>query len=151
MVRYQRIGLAFWAFLLFVSCVGADDKPQPKLTAKDLAVTTASGTVVVSAEIAATDSERAKGLMWRTAMNDNEGMLFVYDRDIQMSFWMKNTLIALSIAFISSRGEILEIYDMEPQNTRPVKSERSCRYALEVPQGWFARTGIRPGAIITGL
>jgi uncharacterized membrane protein (UPF0127 family) len=64
---------------------------------------------------------------------------------------MKNTLIPLSIAFISSRGEILEIRDMEAQSTRSVKSERSCRYALETPQGWFARAGIQPGDTVSGL
>jgi uncharacterized membrane protein (UPF0127 family) len=144
-MRYQSI---LWIFLFVTSCVNAENKPQAELITKELAISTGA---TVSAEIAATDGERAKGLMWRTALNDGAGMLFVYDRDIQMSFWMKNTLIPLSIAFISSKGEILEIRDMEPQDTRPVRSERSCRYALEVPQGWFSRAGIRPGDTITGL
>ncbi|MDR1470238.1 MAG: DUF192 domain-containing protein [Spirochaetaceae bacterium] len=138
-------------FLLFISCVNADNRPQPRLTTKDIFIATGGGAVTVSAEFAVTDSERAKGMMRRSVMNDGEGMLFVYDRDIQMSFWMKNTLVPLSIAFISSRGEILEIRDMEPEDTRSVKSERYCRYALEVPRGWFARAGVQPGNIITGL
>jgi uncharacterized membrane protein (UPF0127 family) len=138
-------------FLLFISCVNADNRPQPKLTTKDLFIASSGGTITVSAEYAVTDNERAKGMMWRSVMNDGEGMLFVYDRDIQMSFWMKNTLIPLSIAFISSRGEILEILDMEPQDTRSVNSQRYCRYALEVPQGWFARAGVQQGDMITGL
>jgi uncharacterized membrane protein (UPF0127 family) len=150
-VRHQKTGLVLWGFLLFISCVDADDKPQPRLTTKDIFIAASGGTVTVSAECAVTDGERAKGLMWRSVLNDGEGMLFVYDRDIQLSFWMKNTLLPLSIAFISSRGEILEILDMEPEDTRSVKSQRHCRYALEVPQGWFARVGIRPGDMITGL
>jgi uncharacterized membrane protein (UPF0127 family) len=150
-MRRQKAGLMLCGFVLLISCVNADNKPQPKLMTKDLFIATSSGTVTVSAEYAVTDGERAKGLMWRSALSGGEGMLFVYDRDIMMSFWMKNTLLPLSIAFISSRGEILEILDMEPQNTRPVKSQRYCRYALEVPQGWFAATGIRPGDMITGL
>jgi uncharacterized membrane protein (UPF0127 family) len=144
-MRYQSI---LWILLFVTSCVNAENRPQAALITKELAFSTGA---TVSAEIAATDSERAKGLMWRTALNDGAGMLFVYDRDIQMSFWMKNTLIPLSIAFISSKGEILEIRNMEPQDTRPVRSERSCRYALEVPQGWFSRAGIRPGDTISGL
>jgi uncharacterized membrane protein (UPF0127 family) len=116
-----------------------------------LRITGESGDVPLRAEVAKTESEQAKGLMFRTALNDGEGMLFVYDRDRQMSFWMKNTLIPLSIAFISSQGEILEIRDMEPQDTRPIQSERSCRYALETPQGWFAGAGISPGAMVDGL
>jgi uncharacterized membrane protein (UPF0127 family) len=118
---------------------------------KDIFIATSGGMVTVSAEYAVTDGERAKGLMWRSGLNGGEGMLFVYDRDIMMSFWMKNTLIPLSIAFISSRGEILEIFDMVPQDTHPVKSQRHCRYALEVPQGWFAEAGVRAGDMITGL
>jgi uncharacterized membrane protein (UPF0127 family) len=138
-------------FLLFISCVNADNRPQPRLTTKNIFITTSSGTVTVSAEYAVTDNERTKGMMWRSVMNDGEGMLFVYDRDLQLSFWMKNTLVPLSIAFISSRGEILEILNMDPQDTRSVKSQRYCRYALEVPQGWFARAGVQPGDMITGL
>jgi uncharacterized membrane protein (UPF0127 family) len=150
-VRYQKVGFILCGFLLFTSCVDADNKPQSKLAMKDIFIAADGGTVTLSVECAVTDSERAKGLMWRSVMNDGEGMLFVYDRDLQMSFWMKNTLIPLSIAFVSSRGEILEIRDMEPQDTRPVRSQRSCRYALEVPRGWFARAGIQPGDMVTGL
>jgi uncharacterized membrane protein (UPF0127 family) len=150
-MRYKKAGGLLWIFLLFTSCVNAENKPQPKLATKELVIATDGGAVTVSAEVAVTDSERAKGMMWRTRMDDGEGMLFVYDRDIQMSFWMKNTLLPLSIAFISSRGEILEIYDMEPEDTHSVKSMRSSRYALEVPQGWFDRAGIRPGDLISGL
>jgi uncharacterized membrane protein (UPF0127 family) len=65
-----------------------------------------------------------------------------------MSFWMKNTLIPLSIAFIATDGRIIEIKDMEPLNLSPVQSSRSVRYALEVPQGWFSRAGIGVGDII---
>jgi uncharacterized membrane protein (UPF0127 family) len=150
-VRYQKAWFMLCGFLLFISCVDADTKPQPRLMTKDIFIAASGGTVTVSAEYAVTDNERAKGMMWRSVMNDGEGMLFVYDRDIQMSFWMKNTQVPLSIAFISSRGEILEIFDMEPGETRPVTSQRHCRYALEVPQGWFVRAGIQPGNMITGL
>jgi uncharacterized membrane protein (UPF0127 family) len=101
--------------------------------------------VSIRAEIARTDDERARGLMNRKELPDGEGMLFVFDRDQILSFWMKDTLIPLSIAYISSDGRILEIHDMKPRDLSPIRSNRSLRYALEVPQGWFSRTGIALG------
>jgi uncharacterized membrane protein (UPF0127 family) len=86
--------------------------------------------------------------MGRQSLKDGEGMLFVFDRDHILSFWMKNTLIPLSIAYIAYDGRILEIHDLEPQNLLAVRSNRSARYALEVPQGWFARMGIRAGDML---
>lgn len=83
--------------------------------------------------------------MYRKELKDGEAMLFVFDKDDILSFWMKNTLIPLSIAYITSDGKILEIYDMEPGNLNPVRSSRSVRYALEVPEGWFGRAGIGIG------
>jgi uncharacterized membrane protein (UPF0127 family) len=75
-------------------------------------------------------------------------MLFVYDSDQIMSFWMKNTNIPLSIAFIAFDGRIIEIKDMYPHDENSVLSSRSVRYALEVPQGWFLRAGIIPGDVV---
>jgi uncharacterized membrane protein (UPF0127 family) len=72
-------------------------------------------------------------------------MLFVFQSDQLLSFWMKNTLVPLSIAYISHDGRILEIYDMQPGDLNPVSSSRSVRYALEVPQGWFNRSGLGVG------
>ena len=72
-------------------------------------------------------------------------MLFVFDSDERLSFWMKNTLIPLSIAYIASDGTIREILDMEPHSLAPVPSQYSVRYALEVPKGWFSRAGVRVG------
>jgi uncharacterized membrane protein (UPF0127 family) len=103
---------------------------------------------VVKAEIASTDEERGQGLMFRKSLADGEGMLFVYERDQVLSFWMKNTLIPLSIAFIASDGRIIDIRDMYPNDESSVVSNRSVRYALEVPQGWFSRAGIHQGDIV---
>jgi len=104
--------------------------------------------VELTVEIARTDEERALGLMFRKKLPDGQGMLFVFDRDQQMSFWMKNTLIPLSIAFITSDGHILEIKDMQPNDINSVKSSRSARYALEVPQGWFNRVNVKAGDVV---
>ena len=119
--------------------------PQKLQTAVLVIERADAGTVEIAAEIAVTDDERGRGLMHRKKLPDGEGMLFVFDRDQQLSFWMKNTLIPLSIAFISSDGRIVEIRDMQPFDLNTVRSSRSVRYALEVPQGWFDRAGIRSG------
>jgi uncharacterized membrane protein (UPF0127 family) len=109
---------------------------------------TNSEPVEITVEIAVTEAERAKGLMNRKKLPDGEGMMFVFERDQQLSFWMKNTVIPLSIAFIASDGRIVEIRDMQPLDLNSVKSSRSVRYALETPQGWFNRTGIKPGDVV---
>ena len=72
-------------------------------------------------------------------------MLFVYDQDQRMSFYMKDTLMPLSIAFVAADGRIVEIHDMKPLSLDPVHSSRSVRYALEVNQGAFERMGVAPG------
>lgn len=108
-----------------------------------------SAAATVEAEIAADAAARAQGLMWRKSVPDGSGMVFVFPRDERMSFWMKNTLAPLSIAFIDSRGVLREILDMEPHDLTPVRSPGFRRYALEVPQGWFARNGIAAGSALS--
>jgi uncharacterized membrane protein (UPF0127 family) len=111
-----------------------------------LEIVTGSGKAVrVVAEVAESDAERERGLMYRKELADGNAMVFVFDRDQILSFWMKNTLIPLSIAFIASDGRIIDILDMESQSLKSVRSSRSCRYALEVPHGWFSRAGIEVG------
>jgi uncharacterized membrane protein (UPF0127 family) len=101
--------------------------------------------VTIRAEIAREEHEASAGLMYRRNLPDGEGMLFVFERDEILAFWMKDTFIPLSIAFITSDGGIIDIRDMEPRNLNPVESARPARYALEVSQGWFTRNGIREG------
>jgi len=127
-------------FFLFSSC-NSNKLPVQEITIeRDGQVIT-----VVKAEIARSQEERNKGLMYRKSLQDGAGMLFVFDRDDVLSFWMKNTLIPLSIAFIAYDGKIIDIKDMYPHDTNSVKSSRSARYALEVPQGWFSRVGVNVG------
>jgi uncharacterized membrane protein (UPF0127 family) len=104
--------------------------------------------VPVSVEKAETNAERARGLMYRRSLDDGRGMLFVFEEDEILSFWMKNTFIPLSIAFIAADGRIVEIHDMEPEDLSTTRSGHPCRYALEVPQGWFRRVGIVPGDVV---
>jgi uncharacterized protein len=99
----------------------------------------------VLVELARTDAERQRGLMGRTYLDEGAGMLFVFPADTAGPFWMKDTLIPLSIAFIGADGVIVDIQDMQPLDETLHYPARPYRYALEVPQGWFARSGIRVG------
>jgi len=144
---YSKIFCVF--FFLFAVCstlaCESGKLQTEKLTIELVGEEAARGQVFIKAEIARTEEERTKGLMFRKKLPDGEGMLFVFERDQQLSFWMKNTYIPLSIAFIASDGRIFEIKDMEPHDLKPVQSSRSVRYALEVPQGWFERAGVAAG------
>lgn len=96
-------------------------------------------------EIARTPEERQKGLMHREELQQDRGMLFVFEYDRKLSFWMKNTRIPLDIAYIAKDGTIKEIHRMKPLSEKPVPSSHSVRYALEVPAGTFEELGIAPG------
>ena len=143
-VDYKRFRIVLFLFLAAVCCSCAAEG-ESRFETRELVLEGTGNSVRIKAEIAKTDEERSRGLMFREHLPDGEAMLFVFDRDEILSFWMKDTLIPLSIAFISSDGRILEIRDMEPGNLNPVRSSRSVRYALEVPQGWFDRVDIGVG------
>lgn len=101
--------------------------------------------IELTVEVADTRESRSEGLMFRRSMKENHGMLFVFETESQVSFWMKNTRIPLSIAFIAADGTIRQIEDMEPESLSSVVSERNVLYALEVNQGWFEKNGITAG------
>lgn len=105
----------------------------------------------LTAEVAHTDADRALGLMHRRMLPENRGMLFVFPQAAPLGFWMMNTHIPLSIAFIDDAGTIINIADMKPLTTDTHNSARPARYALEMNQGWFRKRGIRSGAKIEGL
>ena len=138
-------GSCLFAVFLFLclisSCSGLEKFEKRKFTIEN-----GRSPLTVVLEIARTEAQRSQGLMYRKTLKDGEGMLFIFERDQILSFWMKNTLIPLSIAYIAYDGKIIEIHDMEPGNLNPIVSSRSSRYALEVPQGWFSREGIGIGA-----
>jgi uncharacterized membrane protein (UPF0127 family) len=96
-------------------------------------------------EVADDPWEHQRGLMFREYLPDNMGMLFIFPYPQRLHFWMKNTYIPLSIAYISSDWKILEIYDMEPLSERLVSSKNKVQYALEVNRGYFQRKGIKVG------
>jgi uncharacterized membrane protein (UPF0127 family) len=104
----------------------------------------------IVAYVARSAEERARGLMHRRELPDNEGMLFMCDRCAVQSFWMKDTPLPLSIAFLGEDGTILKIADLEPHNLEPESSGHPVRFILEVNRGWFRERGIAPGARISG-
>jgi uncharacterized protein len=106
------------------------------------------GGEVFRIEVARTDQDRERGLMHRKSLGEREGMLFVFESDQHLGFWMKDTTIPLSIAFLSATGRIEEILDMEPLSQKVLRSRLSCRYALEVGSGTYARLGIKEGDMV---
>ena len=100
------------------------------------------------AEVAFTQKARTIGLMFRDALDKDHGMLFVYPREQNLSFWMKNTKIPLSIAFINSKGAITQIDSMAPYSLMSHTSKEKVKYALEMEQGWFRKNGIKVGSKI---
>ncbi len=105
----------------------------------------------LTVEVAANDADRARGLMHRDSLPDGRGMVFVYADDAPRSFWMKDTRIPLSIAFVDRDGTIVRIADMQPLSTKSTPSLYPARYAIEVNKGWFADRGIEAGAAVGGL
>ena len=142
--------LAVLALVGFVGLVSlgaqAQSGPQPKLPTTPLTI----GIHVVQAELAVTPEQQATGMMFRTRMGTNEGMLFVNDDAGVRCFWMRNTLVPLTIAFIADDGTIVNTADMEPRSEKSHCSAQPVRCALEMNLGWFAKRGIKPGARISG-
>lgn len=109
------------------------------------------GDVAVTAWIADSYEERRLGLMHVRELPPDHGMLFVYPDVRERSFWMKNTLIPLSIAYIDERGRIVSIVDMQPLDERSHPSGGPVRFGLEMAQGWFKAHGIEPGMRVDGV
>ena len=99
-------------------------------------------------ELAVTPEQRRQGLMFREQLGEREGMLFVFEEEQTVSFWMRNTPLPLSIAFIDARGVIVHVADMVPYSEAPVASRYPVRYALEVNRGAFERAAIAVGALV---
>ncbi len=120
----------------------ADAFPQPTLPIVRLQ----AGIHIIRAELANTDRTRATGLMGRESLGPNEGMLFVFERKAVHCFWMRNTPLPLSIAFLDDDGRIVDIAQMAPRSDDSHCPSRAVHFALEMEQGWFARHGLTEGA-----
>ncbi len=104
----------------------------------------------IDTQLALTPEQHAIGLMFRKDMPQSEGMLFVFDTPVRQCFWMKNTLLPLTAAFIADDGTIVNLEDMKPQTTESHCSLKPVRFVLEMNQGWFAKKGIKAGAKLSG-
>ncbi|NML45675.1 DUF192 domain-containing protein [Ramlibacter sp. G-1-2-2] len=124
----------------------AQDAPQMDLPRVKLS----AGMHQIDAQVAATNEQRMIGLMFRKSMPQHEGMLFVFEYPSQQCFWMKNTLLPLSVAFVADDGRIVNIEDMKPQTEDSHCSREPVRYVLEMNKGWFAKKGIKAGAVLAG-
>ncbi len=133
--------LTAFAIALGFACGGGDGDA----TATIVVIGGEGEGVELRVELARTAGERSRGLMFREELAEDGGMLFVYEEDTGAGFWMKDTLIPLSIAFIAADGAILDIQDMEPLSEDTHRPPEAYRYALEVNQGWFRQNGFDVG------
>jgi uncharacterized protein len=144
MAFYVRTAVTL-ALALGCAMATAQDGPQSLPSIKLFA-----GMHVIQAEVADTPDERSIGLMFRKTMPTNDGMLFTFEQPSEQCFWMKNTLLPLSVAFIADDGSIVNIDDMKPQTLDSHCSEKPVRFVLEMNDGWFAKRGIKPGTKLRG-
>ena len=138
------------AILSMASLLGqashAQDAPQMNLPRIKLS----AGMHLIDAQVATSNATRATGLMFRKEMPQTEGMLFVFEQAAVQCFWMKNTFLPLSTAFVADDGTIVNLADMKPQTTDSHCSSKPVRYVLEMNQGWFAKKGIKAGSKLSG-
>lgn len=144
MTMIQRALLALvtlvWSFAVFAQ-VPQESLPRTQLNA---------GIHVIQAQVAQTPEQRSIGLMYRRSMPTHEGMLFVFEAPATQCFWMKNTLLPLSAAFIKDDGTIVNVADMKPQTLDSHCSKEPVRYVLEMNQGWFAKRKLGAGSRLSG-
>ncbi len=140
------LGLVFVSSALALAAY-AQSSPQINLPRIKLQ----AGMFQIDVQVAQTQEQRSMGLMYRTEMPQHEGMLFVFEQPATQCFWMKNTLLPLTAAFVSDDGTIVNLADMKPQTTDSHCSEKPVRFVLEMHQGWFAKKGLKAGSRLSGL
>lgn len=133
-------------FFLLSGPAWSQEGPQLQLPRISLS----AGMHLIQAQVAATPQERAVGLMFRKEMPVNEGMLFVFEQPSGQCFWMKNTLLPLTAAFVADDGTIVNLANMQPQSLDSHCSAKPVRYVLEMHQGWFDKRGIKAGSRLSG-
>jgi hypothetical protein len=133
--------------LLSFSLTGhAQDAPQMDLPR----IKITAGMFLIDTQVAASPEQRSTGLMFRQQMPQSEGMLFIFDHPSEQCFWMKNTLLPLTAAFVADDGTIVNLADMKPQTTESHCSAKPVRFVLEMNQGWFTKKGIKAGFKLSG-
>lgn len=136
------------ALLVAVTFNAAAQDQQPQLDLPHVHLS--AGMNQIDAQVAETYEQRMTGLMFRKEMPQHEGMLFVFDQPSVQCFWMKNTLLPLTAAFIADDGTIVNLADMKPQTEDSHCSAKPVRFVLEMNQGWFSKKGIKAGAKLSG-
>ena len=144
-IRYVQYYLSGFLLLVSLSSFGQD---APQMNLERIKLT--AGMHRIDAQVAGTPEQRQTGLMLRKDMPPHEGMIFVFEQPTKQCFWMKNTLLPLSAAFIADDGTIVNIEDMKPQTLDAHCSTKPVRYVLEMNKGWFAKKGIKAGAKLQG-
>jgi uncharacterized protein len=142
---FVRALTTLWACAWFGSAM-AQGTPQTTLPRVPLT----AGIYQIDTQLALTPEQREIGLMFRREMPQQEGMLFVFEQPGTQCFWMKNTLLPLTAAFIDDNGVIINLADMKPQTTDSHCSNKPVRYVLEMNVGWFAKKGIKAGSKLGG-
>lgn len=144
----KNIWLTAFATLLVMSAAiaAADESPQMNLQR----ITLTAGIHQIDTQVAITQNQHAVGLMYRDEMPMSEGMLFVFEQPTMQCFWMRNTRLPLTAAFVADDGTIVNLENMKPQTTDSHCSTKPVRYVLEMNQGWFAKKGVRPGSKLSG-
>ena len=140
---HKTLALAF-AVLACTAALAQD--PQTNLPRVKLR----AGMHQIDAQVAATPDQRMTGLMHRKEMPQHEGMLFVFEQASQQCFWMKNTLLPLSVAFVADDGTIVNIVEMQPLSDASHCSKKPVRYVLEMNKGWFDKRGLKAGSKLRG-
>jgi hypothetical protein len=134
------------ASLAFAAAAFAQNQPQTDLPRVHLS----AGMHQIDAQVASDFNTRMVGLMFRKEMPQHEGMLFVFDQPSVQCFWMRNTLLPLTAAFIADDGTVVNLADMAPLTEDSHCSAKPVRFVLEMNQGWFAKKGIKAGSKLSG-
>lgn len=152
--RRRRAALAVVAAALLglpgVSAAGTQPVPAERAQTDLPRVSLRAGVHLIDAQVARTHEQRSIGLMWRRDLAPNEGMLFVFEVPAVQCFWMRNTYVPLTAAFVADDGRIVNLVDMRPLDETSHCSREPVRYVLEVAQGWFAKRGIGAGFRLAG-
>ena len=141
------VATLIWAWL-FANAATAQGQDSPQTDLPRISLQ--AGMHRIDTQVAATPAQRSIGLMFREEMPQHEGMLFAFEQASVQCFWMKNTLLPLTAAFVADDGTIVNLVDMAPQTTDSHCSTKPVRYVLEMNQGWFAKKGIKAGAKLSG-
>ena len=136
------------SLIALASTAPAAAQGQPQMNLPRIEIT--AGMHRIEAQVAASPQERQTGLMHRKEMPAHEGMLFVFEQPATQCFWMKNTLIPLTAAFVADDGTIVNLADMKPLDETSHCSAKPVRYVLEMNQGWFAQRGLKAGSKLGG-